>query len=182
MRPHLHNPAQGIIPFVGEISFIESVKTGMFVGDDRGVWFLNGEDPTKFQMRHVTSCRVVAHSSVMVPGEHFPEKKVPNDTLVACWLSTSGHAVGLPDGTIVELNSDRIRLSPNLYGRSVFAIRNGIRQTLTLTNSVAYAPQGAAPNSVAAAVVEIIVSGSGILTEDGFYLLTEDGFKLLQES
>lgn len=148
LRPHLHNPAHGVIPFSGHIAFIESVGDGLFVGDSRGVWFLAGNDPTRFEQRRVSTCRAVARSSVMVPPEHFPDKAVPADIPVAVWLSTSGYVVGMPGGATVELHPDRIKVPSGQAGRTAFLLREGRKQVVTPVNSTSTATFGTAVDSV----------------------------------
>lgn len=135
MRPHLHNPAHGVIPFSGRIAFMESVGDGIYVGDRRGVWFLAGTDPTKFEMRRVSAHRAVSRSSLVMPSRHFPEKEVPADTPVAVWLSTAGYMVGMPNGATVELQPDRLRVASGLTGRSALLMREGRKQVVTSVNS-----------------------------------------------
>jgi hypothetical protein len=148
LRPHLHDPAHGVIPFSGRITFVESVGDGLYVGDSRGVWFLSGTDPTKFEQRRVSTCRAVARSSIMVPPEHFPPKQVPAEAPVAVWLGTSGYVVGMPGGTTVELQPDRLRVPSGLTGRSVFLLREGRKQIVTPVNSTSTATFGTAVDSV----------------------------------
>lgn len=148
MRPHLHNPAHGVIPFSGHIAFVESVGDGLYVGDSRGVWFLAGTDPAKFELRRVSTCRAVARSSIMVPPEHFPEKEVTATEPVALWLSTSGYVVGMPGGAIVELHPERVKVPSGLTGRSVFLLRGGRKQVVTPVNSTSTATFGTAVDSV----------------------------------
>lgn len=148
LRPHLHNPAHGVLPFSGYISFIESVGDGMYIGDSRGVWFLNGKDPVKTELRRVSSCRAVHRSSIMVPPEHFDEKTVPVDSPVAVWLSTSGYVVGMPGGTTVELHPDRIKVPAGLSGRTTFLLRNGRKQLVTPVNSTSTATFGTAVDAI----------------------------------
>ena len=148
LRPHLHNPAYGVIPFSGYIAFVESVGDGLYVGDSRGVWFLSGTDPTKFEQRRVSTCRAVARSSIMVPPEHFPPKQVPAEPPVAVWLSTSGYVVGMPGGTTVELQPDRLKVPSGLTGRSAFLLREGRKQVITPVNSTSTATFGTAVDSV----------------------------------
>lgn len=148
LRPHLHNPAHGVIPFSGHIAFVESVGDGLYVGDSRGVWFLSGTDPTKFELRRVSTCRAVAYSSIMVPPEHFPPKQVPAEVPVAVWLSTSGYVVGMPGGTTVELQPDRLKVPSGLTGRSAFLLREGRKQVITPVNSTSTATFGTAVDSV----------------------------------
>ena len=150
LRPHLHDPAHGVIPFSGHIAFVESVGDGLYVGDSRGVWFLSGTDPTKFEQRRVSTCRAVARSSIMVPPEHFPPKQVPAEAPVAVWLSTSGYVVGMSGGTTVELQPDRLKVSSGLTGRSAFLLREGRKQVVTPVNSTSTATFGTAVDSVIA--------------------------------
>lgn len=147
MRPHLHNPAHNVIPFSGHIAFVESVGDGLYVGDSRGVWFLSGTDPTKFEARLVSTCRAVARSSIKVPPEHLPPKQVQSEVPVAVWLSTSGYVAGLPGGVTVELHPDRVKVPPGLTGRSVFLLRGGRKQVVTPVNSTSTATFGTAVDS-----------------------------------
>lgn len=146
-RPHMHDPAHGVIPMSGHIAFMESVGDGVYVGDSRGVWFLSGTDTVKFELRRVSSCRAVPRSSTMVPPEHFPEKMVPTDKPVALWLSTSGYVVGMPGGTTVELHPDRVKVPAGLAGRSVFLLRDGRKQIVTPVNSASTTTYGVAVDS-----------------------------------
>lgn len=146
MRPHLSDPAHDRIPFQA-ISFIESVGSGIFVGDARGVWFLAGEDPSKFAMRRVSPAQAVHGSSVLAEGRHFPEKKAPADEPVALWLSAVGYMLGRSDGQVVELEPDRVRIPSPLTGRSAFLLRKGMKQVVTPVNSVAVKVSGAAHDS-----------------------------------
>lgn len=148
LRPHLHNPAHGVIPFSGHIAFVESVGDGLYVGDSRGVWFLSGTDPTKFEQRRVSTCRAVARSSIMVPPEHLPSQQVPAEAPVAVWLSTSGYVVGMSGGTTVELQPDRLKVPSGLTGRSAFLLREGRKQVITPVNSTSTATFGTAVDSV----------------------------------
>lgn len=136
LRPHLHNPAHGIIPFSGHIAFVESVGDGLYVGDSRGVWFLAGNDPVKFELIRASASRAVARSSIMVSPKHFDPDVVSTDLPVAVWLSTAGYVVGMPGGKAVELHPERVVVAKGLTGRSAFLLRNGRKQILTPVNSV----------------------------------------------
>lgn len=151
MRPHLHNPVEGVIPFSGHIAFVEPVGgdgPGIYVGDSRGVWFLSGNDPVKFSPRMASTCRALGRSSIKVPAEHFPPKVVQTDVPVALWLSTSGYVVGMPGGVTVELQPERVKVASGLSGKSVFLLRNGRKQVVTTVNSSTAAACGTAVDSV----------------------------------
>jgi hypothetical protein len=147
-RPHLHNPAHGVIPFSGRIVLLEAVVDGIYVGDSRGVWFLAGGDPTKFVLRRVSAHRAVTRSGIMVPPEHFPPKQVASEFPVAAWLSTSGYVVGLPGGTTIELQPDRVKVPTGMSGRSAFLFRKGRKQLVTTVNSTSTGTFGTAVDSI----------------------------------
>lgn len=147
MRPHLHNPAYGVIPFSGHIAFVEPVAGGIFVGDSRGVWFLGGGDPTKFDFKLVSTHRAVAKSSISIPAANLPEKFAKIDMPIALWLSEAGYVAGMPDGTVSELQSDRIRLTKGLTGRTTFLMRKGRKQIVTPVNSTSTTVIGTAVDS-----------------------------------
>lgn len=134
-RPHLYNPAHNVIPFSGYISFIAPVTNGLYVGDSRGVWFLAGTDPEKFELRYVSPHRAVRRSAVRLGPGHFPEKKVPSPNPVVAWLSAVGYVVGMDDGQTVVLQADRIRVANGLVGRTAYVLRDGIQQLITPVNS-----------------------------------------------
>lgn len=145
-RPRACSLRHGWIAMSGYISFVEPVVDGIYVGDSRGVWFMAGGDPSKFEPRLVSKCRAVRRSSTLVPGEHFPDKAVQGAELVAVWLSTSGYVLGLPGGTTVELHPDRVKLAAGMTGTSTFLLRSGRKQLISLVDSTSTAP-GLAPDS-----------------------------------
>lgn len=141
LRPHLHDPRHNFITFQGRIRFIEALVSGLFVGDDRGVWWLPGTDPTQFSLRLASSALPVARSSVLVNGAHFSREITTTDLDVAVWLSSEGYVLGRPSGDAVSLHPERVRVAADLEGRSVFLIRDGIKQIITLvaaTNGLGY--------------------------------------------
>lgn len=132
LRPHLHDPRHGFVQFVGEIRFVEPVIAGLFVGDDRGVWFLAGNDAGEFAQRKVSSAVAIKRSSCIVAGAHF-KPLVETDADVAVWLSTEGYMIGPPSGDALSIHPDRLRVAASLEGRSRFMVRNGVKQIITLT-------------------------------------------------
>lgn len=166
-RPHLTRTDTNFVQFSGNISFVEPVAGGIFVGDERGVWFLEGGDPTKFSQRRVSTCRAVPGTSLVVPNEHFDQKVVNTTLPVAVWLCTSGYAVGTAEGAIFEVNADIIRVPLATRGSSAFAIRNGRKQVLTVTNS--------AEDAYGMAIDTVITTDPVERREDGNVELRENG-------
>lgn len=131
LRPHLHDPRHNFIKFVGPVRFMESVTGGVFVGDDRGVWFLPGNEPE--QIRRATGVRAIHRSSVLVPGAHFDKNITQSDQDCAVWLSEEGYMLGRATGDTVSLHPERVRVAAALEGRSRFIVREGMKQIITLT-------------------------------------------------
>lgn len=148
MRPHLHNAAHNFIKFVGQITMLEALTTGIFVGDDRGVWFLSGPDPTDVRAALVHRSRVVARSSTVLRAECLPEKMVQSDAPVAIWLGESGYVVGKEGGETVALHPERIAVPTGLVGRTAYVVRGGIKQVITPVNSTSTVAFGTAVDSV----------------------------------
>ena len=135
LRPHLTAPRHNFIRFVGDIRIVEFVAGGVYVGDDRGVWWLAGEDPTKYVLSPVSDAVAVARSSVLVPMHRLGVLDSRAAADCAVWLSADGYMVGAPGGQVTALHPDRIRLAPQVAGQSVFLLRDGIQQIVTLTAS-----------------------------------------------
>lgn len=135
LRPHLTAPRHNFVRFVGDIRFVEFVAGGAYVGDDRGVWWLAGEDPTKYTLAPVSDAVAVARSSVLVPMHRLGVLDSRAAADCAVWLSADGYMVGAPGGQVTALHPDRIRLAPQIAGQSVFFLRDGIQQIVTLTAS-----------------------------------------------
>ena len=135
LRPHLTAPRHNFIRFVGDIRIVEFVAGGVYVGDDRGVWWLAGEDPTQYRLQHASDAVAVACSSALAPSHHLGVMGSRAAADCAVWLSADGYMVGPPGGQVTALHSDRIRLAPQIAGRSIFLVRDGIKQIVTLTAS-----------------------------------------------
>lgn len=133
LRPHLCDPRHNFIKFVGKVRFMEPLPDGMYVGDDRGTWWLAGDDPTKYQLVRAHESLAIRRSSVLIPGRHLPSESMSADKNVVVWLSTMGYMAGREGGVVVPLNPERVAVAADLEGRSVFLLRDGMKQIITLT-------------------------------------------------
>lgn len=141
LRPHLTDARSGFIQFVGDIRFVEPVEGGLYIGDDRGVWWLDGMDPSKSSLRRVSKPLAVRRSSLVVSSVHMAGQGDQPVADVAVWLSTEGYMIGRPDGGVTPLHPDRVALAADLEGRSVFVIRDGVKQIVTLIAATKEATQ-----------------------------------------
>lgn len=142
LRPHLMAPRANFIRFEGRICFLEVVAGGAFVGDDAGVWWLAGADPTAWIKRKVSRALALRRSSLLLAGERFG---ATGD--VVLWLSTEGYYLGTADGGVRQLQPGRIAIDAKTEGRSVFVMRDGVKQVITLTASPSATVFGVAVDS-----------------------------------
>ena len=140
LRPHLTAPRRNFVSFVGRIRLLEFVDGGAYVGDDRGVWWLGGEDPSQYSMRLASDSVPVAMSGLTAASHTLGVSGSVGASDVALWLSSHGHMVGAPGGQITALNAERIRLAPEVSGRSTLLTRDGTTQVITLTAAPGPAP------------------------------------------
>ena len=133
LRPHLTDPRHSFIQFSGDIRFMEIVNFGMYVGDDRGVWWLAGTDPAKFELQSVSDALPIRRSSITILTSNLGEPFSKSENNDALWLSTHGYMVGSVRGEVSPLHPERVRLAADLEGKSVFMTRKGVKQVITLT-------------------------------------------------
>ena len=133
-RPHLHDPAHGFVITAGFTTMVEPVGEGVFIADKRGVKFYKGDDPTDWQVTDASPDPVVFGTSTVVPGSYFGGELAGFDE-VAVWLSVSGYQIGTPNGEVVKINAEQVRLPAYTQGCSAFAIRDGRKQFVTPVNS-----------------------------------------------
>lgn len=128
LRPHLMAPRANFVRFNGRIRFVEVMAGGAYVADDAGVWWMGGADPTAWTKRAASKALALRRSSLQLLGEHFG---ATGD--VVLWLSAQGYFLGTADGTVRQLQPGRIAIDPSTEGRSVFLMRDGFKQVITLT-------------------------------------------------
>jgi hypothetical protein len=132
MRPHLMRPAHNTVFMSGFLSMASAVTGGLYVGDSRGVWYFDGEDPSKYNQRLVSSVRVVRGSDITIPGSLFPDDLIGAPADVAVWLSGHGYMLGLPGGSVKAPNEGQVRVPDRASGRSAVLTDRGVTRIVTL--------------------------------------------------
>ena len=132
--PHLANLANGFLPTTGFTTMLQPVDGGMFIGDQTGVYFYEGQDPADFKPKLVSDEVAVFGTAVAVPGSFLPEKYASADT-AAVWLSASGYHIGLPSGEVVRLHARQVLLPRYVQGCAALSVQDGRKQLITPVNS-----------------------------------------------
>lgn len=132
-RPHLYHPTN-FVSVSGFPTMVEAVEDGVFVGDQNGVHFFQGQDPSSWAARTASSERVVYNTSTTLSGAYF-EGDIANFDEVALWLTHSGYQIGLPNGEIIRLNKEQIKTPDYVLGCTAVLISDGRKQVVTPVNS-----------------------------------------------
>lgn len=128
LRPHLHHPAHDVIPFVGALAFVLALPGGIFVGDERGVWFLRGMDPEDYSLSLVSRERPVRHSGQVVEGFAYRD----SIESIAVWLTERGFLAGRENGEVFNLSTQRYA-PPGQASRATYTVtREQTRQLIAL--------------------------------------------------
>lgn len=137
------------VQFESPIQFVEPVAGGIFVGvRDGAVYFLSGSGPKDFTMSIASSNRPVKHGSTLVAPAALSKKLAEKfDSYCCVWLGANGYSIGLPDGTVVDSQADRIALDLVGEAYTTALLNRGIRQVVSIVESSASAGPGAAVDS-----------------------------------
>lgn len=137
------------VQFESPIYFVEPVAGGVFVGvRDGAVYFLAGSGPNDFTMSVVSTNEPVRFASTLVPPRSLGAKLAEKlDSPCCIWLGTSGYSIGLPDGTVMDSQADRISLDEQGAAYTTTLLNRGIRQVVSVVESSASAGPGAAVDS-----------------------------------
>ena len=90
-------------------------------------------------MQLASSARALSGSAVMLPARESARLAQGLAVPCAVWLGETGYQIGLPDGTVRDLQPGRLSLDAAQTGRSVPIRRSGLSQVVTLTD--AYEPR-----------------------------------------
>lgn len=103
----LFNLAASFVQFYTKIIMLKSIDAGLFVSTEKNTYFLTGPDPAKWTKRHVANYPVIEHTCAI---DYFNAVDLGFDQPGRCavWASPEGAIMGLPDGSVVNLNKRKI--------------------------------------------------------------------------
>lgn len=100
----------GFMRFPSGIRFLEPVDGGLYVGQSDGVLFLSGNSQRELNVNRTDSAVPISRSAIiMKSSDLYPMEGVNGETVV--WLTEKGYSVGLASGQVLNMQSNRIRLS-----------------------------------------------------------------------
>lgn len=118
MNYGLTSPRHGFVQFEKEVTFIECVSGGVFIGQPDRVIFLSGSKPKEWSLTPAARCTPVPGSSILIDAATLdPQSGISG--LVACWLCEWGFAIGTAQGQVIFPQQKRVRLPNHTGGRTV---------------------------------------------------------------
>ena len=125
--------------FEGEISMCISVKDGVYVGTDQGVWFVGGS-ALKPKRVHVMDGAVVPGSAVYIPAEMANpiaiERKPDQELSVSiAFMTTHGYCVAGDGGTAYNLTEAKFIFPDATRAAALFRRQRGVNQYILVADS-----------------------------------------------
>lgn len=110
LRYGVYDPRFNFIQFGGAIRMFLPVESGIFVGTREGVFFVAGSGPKEFTVRKTGAGAPVSGSGRRL---RLSLTTTESGEYAALWLGPNGYVMGMPDGSIKEIQKERIQLSAN---------------------------------------------------------------------
>ena len=109
--------AKSFIQFQSDIVFVQEINTGLFVSTKNNTYFLNGNDSGGFDATLVLPYPGIewsnAKSTIAAKELNFELNFDLSGYLVA-WNSIEGAIIGLPNGSVINLNKNKIIYPENV--------------------------------------------------------------------
>lgn len=133
----------GFIQFPDEITMVQPVENGIFVGTAGEIFFLSGMAPKDFKLERAAGNGAFKHSPRLVDATMFNPKLVDTARRVALWLSPIGYQLGLPGGAVASPQADRMRLADIDRAPTIAFLLGGVKQIVTAVETMTLGNGGA---------------------------------------
>ncbi len=132
LRYGLSKPHEDYIRFASNVTMLEAVDDGLYVGVEDRIVFLPGEDPKKMIQRTVSDDGAVPGTGLVLNTNDFNLSTAPVG-LVAVWWSTGGDVMrGLSGGVVTSLTADRLSLPTFTRGTTLYREFRGMKQLMSV--------------------------------------------------
>ena len=156
----LTNLSDHYIPFPSTITMAQAVSSGIFVGLEDKVVFLEGQSLDDVTITTVDYDGVVPGTPTHVPASALPFLDMPDSEGVLVWWSTRGVLiVGLPNGTIGAVRDTELSLPEFGRGAIIPRAEDGVHQLVSVLSDI---KRGS--NLAVSDTVDAIVHRNGIQT------------------
>lgn len=114
--------------FPNRITLLAPLDGGFYVGTEREVYFIQGDDPENWTPRRVDTRAALDGQCLRLDGRKLPQLQF-NGT-VQVWSTPDGLAAGLPDGSVRHLTDGRLAIAPHRSASLAYREERGLRQIL----------------------------------------------------
>lgn len=137
---------KGFVPFESEITMVAAVDDGIFVGTERGIFFLKGAFSSGMKLEKLTNAAAIPGFAAAVPGNKvIPQRyqgTVPESTAVV-FMSSEGICAGFNGGQLFNLTQEKLEFPEMSSAAVLYREQDGVNQV------VAVADSGGSPTSTA---------------------------------
>lgn len=119
LRYGLHDTRHGFVQFPTNVTMIEPVDDGFYIGQGTGVLFLRGDTPDALRITITGAAPPIPGTSLLVDGTQLSGDFVKGSQKYAVWLGLRGYAVGDPTGGVVEPQAKRLTIPSGQRGRTI---------------------------------------------------------------
>lgn len=143
---HLVDNTRNFVQFEGDITLVQAVDDGMYVGTTKGLSFLKGTLSQGLQRKILSDTPVIPGSGVLVPADRVhPQARqgpVPK-SLAAVFLTSEGWCAGFDGGEVYNLTRDRMVFPVAQSAAALYREQDG------MTTAIAVLDSGGSPTSTA---------------------------------
>jgi hypothetical protein len=123
--------------FLEDLIMVAPVTDGLFVNSKDSTWFLDGTDPAKMALKRIgdgaaPGTLVTAELPGAVVGGGYEMSRRLSQIPSPVWIGKHGVVIGTQTGHLVHLTESRLRMSIRSQGGSLFRVKKGVPQIITV--------------------------------------------------
>jgi hypothetical protein len=124
-------------PFIEDLVMVAPVTDGLFVSSKDSTWFLDGTEPGKMVLKRigdgaVPGTLVYAELPGAIVGGGYEMSRRLSQIPAPVWIGKHGVVIGTQTGHLVHLTESRLRMSIRSQGGSLFRVKKGVPQIITV--------------------------------------------------
>lgn len=128
-----HCDMRDYVAFDGStINVVAAVDSGLFVGTEKGVYYLNGAAFGDNTMVRKMASGAIRGSLVYADGQDVTGNPAMSGSIVALFATQDGIVMGSPDGSMVNLTTERFEMPEGQGGAAIFMAGQYSKYLLTM--------------------------------------------------
>jgi hypothetical protein len=125
--------------FLEDLVMVAPVTEGLFVSSLDSTWFLDGTEPAKMVLKRIgdgaiPGTLVYAELPGAIVGGGYEMSRRLSQLPAPVWIGKHGVVIGTQTGHLVHLTQSRMRMTIRSQGGSLFRVKRGIPQIISVLN------------------------------------------------